>query len=197
MRKFLALMAALLLFAGANAYAAGTDDDDLRMFGRILSLVQSFARIAAESPDPQAMQNGIDSMIAGRNAEANRLARELLSDMDLPAEHRGTLASIVRDFAVVARREQARTAERGDPVPVERALQARRDLHAIGLSYHDAAQFLAAVRRDDALAVELYLFAQGVNLSARDADGASALDIARRAGNRRIEQLLASVGVRR
>lgn len=190
------LIAALLLAAGANTHAASDEAEDWRLFGRILSLVQSFARIAAESPDPQAMQNGIDAMIAGRNAEANSLARDLLDDMELPQEHRGTLASIVRDFAVVARREQARAAERGDPASIERSLQARRDLHAMGLRYHDPAQFLEAVKRDDALAVELFVLAQGVNLAARDADGSSALDIARRAGNRRIVQLLASAGVK-
>ena len=192
MRVVRVLFSAVLLAAGANAHAASDDADDWQLFGRVLSLVQSFARIAAESPDPQAMQKGIDSMISGRNAEANRLAGELLDGMfeDMPPQYKGTVAAIARDFAVVARREQARAAERGEPIPIERTLQARKDLHAMGLRYHDAAQFFDAVRRDDALAVELFVLGRGVNLAARDSDGRSAVEIARRSGNAAIVRLL-------
>ena len=198
------LLSAVLLAAAAAAHAASDDTEDWQLFGRVLSLVQSFARIAAESPDPQAMQKGIDTMISGRNAEANRLAGELLDGMfeDMPAQYKGTVASIARDFAVVARREQARAAERADsridpridPIVIERTLQARKDLHAMGLRYHDAAQFFDAVKRDDALAVELYMLGRGVNLGARDSDGRSALEIARRSGNAAIVRLLETAG---
>lgn len=196
MRVVRVLLSAVLLGAGANAHAAGDDAEDWQLFGRVLSLVQSFARIAAESPDPQAMQKGIDSMISGRNAEANRLAGELLDGMfeDMPPQYKGTVAAIARDFAVVARREQARAAERGEPILIERTLQARKDLHAMGLRYHDAAQFFDAVRRDDALAVELFVLGRGVNLAARDSAGRSAVEIARRSGNAAIVRLLETAG---
>ena len=142
------------------------------------------------------MQKGIDSMILGRNAEANRLAGELLDGMfeDMPPQYKGTVAAIARDFAVVARREQARAAERGEPILIERTLQARKDLHAMGLRYHDAAQFFDAVRRDDALAVELFVLGRGVNLAARDSAGRSAVEIARRSGNAAIVRLLETAG---
>jgi len=61
----------------------------------------------------------------------------------------------------------------------------------MGLSYYDPKQFLDAVKRDDELAAELYIDARGVNLSARDAEGRSALDIARANGNTRLAQVLA------
>ena len=52
----------------------------------------------------------------------------------------------------------------------------------MGLRYYDAGQFLDAVKRNDALAVALYVEGHGVNLAARDVNGRSALDIARAAG---------------
>jgi ankyrin repeat protein len=72
----------------------------------------------------------------------------------------------------------------------DQALAARKELHAMGLRYYDADQFLDAVKRNDALAVALYVEGHGVNLAARDANGRSALEIARAAGNQQIVGLL-------
>jgi ankyrin repeat protein len=44
--------------------------------------------------------------------------------------------------------------------------------------------------------VELYVLARGVNLSARDAEGRSALEIAQRAGNRQLAAILSAAGAR-
>src|SRR5688500_18744741 len=71
------------------------------------------------------------------------------------------------------------------------ALQARKDLTAMGLRYHDPKEFLDAVKRDDALAVELFIAGRGVNLAAKDAQGQTALEIARARGNGQMAQLLA------
>jgi hypothetical protein len=209
MRPIRILLAALVLGAGlaTSAAAAPDEGDDWRMFGRVLTLMQQFARIAAESPDPQAVEKGIDAMLSGHNAEANRLAGALLDEMfqDAPPEYRGALASIARDLASVARRDRARAASRAEAVvaeraaaanPADKALQARKDLHAMGLRYHDPAQFLDAIKRDDALAVELFVLARGVNLSARDADGRSAAELAQRSGNPQIAALLGGAGAR-
>jgi ankyrin repeat protein len=73
------------------------------------------------------------------------------------------------------------------------AIQARKDLTAIGLSYHDRGQFLDAVRRGDAIAVRLFLIGRGVDPNAKDALGNTALDIARRGGNPEVIGLLAAV----
>lgn len=178
--------------AGAPAHAADADDD-WKMFGGILSLVQSFVRIAASSDDPRAMQDGFDALLSGRNGEANRIAGDLMNDMfeDMPAQYRGTITALANDVLTIARRENARAAAQGESIAPERAIQARKDLTAMGLSYHDASQFLDAVRRDDALAVELFVYGRGVNLAAKGTDGRSAVDIAKRNGNRQILALLA------
>jgi hypothetical protein len=61
----------------------------------------------------------------------------------------------------------------------------------MGLRYHDANDFLEAVKRDDALAVELFIAGRGVNLGAKDAQGRTAVEIARARGNTPMAQLLA------
>jgi hypothetical protein len=194
--RFLAPILALALVV-APARAAD-EAADWALTGRLLTLVHAFMRLAAESPDPQAMRKGVDAMLAGENAEVNRAAAGLLDEMlaELPPDQRILFMAIGRDALKVARREQARVASLPDAEAQGRALQARKDLHAMGLRYHDAGQFLDAVKRDDALAVELYVLARGVNLSARDAEGLSALEIAQRAGNRQVEAILAAAGAR-
>lgn len=186
------VLAACLVLPPA-AQGAVEDAEDWTSFGHVLALVQTFVRLAAQSPDPQAMQKGIEAVLDGQDEEAKRAAAGLMREMtaDMPAEYRGRFAAIARDLAGLARRGHARGADALEGQSLERALQARKDLHAIGLRYHDAAQFLEAVRRDDALAVELYVLARGVNLSARDARGRSALEIARANGNAPLAELLA------
>jgi len=180
----------VLLFA-APARAA-EDDSEWAMFGRMVALIQPLLRLAAQSDDPRAVEKSLESALAGENGEVNRLARELGDDIfdGMPASLRNTLGSLARDAAALARKERARAAERGDFMATERSVQARKDLTAIGLRYYDSVQFLDAVKRDDALAVELYALGRGVNLAARDSDGKSALEIARRSGNRAIVRLL-------
>jgi ankyrin repeat protein len=186
------LLLVVLLAAAGAARADSADTDDWRMFARVLALVQPIVHAAASSSDPRAAEKEVDAILAGRNEQANRMAAEFLDEafQDMPPQYKGAMASIARDFAVLARRERERAAERGEAVAPERALQARKDLQAMGLTYHDPAQFLGAVKRDDAIAVELYVLGRGVNLAARDAEGRSALDLARRAGNAQIAELL-------
>ena len=47
------------------------------------------------------------------------------------------------------------------------------------------------MKRDDELAVELFVAGRGVNLGSRDADGRGAVEIARANGNARLAELLA------
>jgi hypothetical protein len=165
--------AALLLvlplsFAGA-ATAAPAEDEDWKMMGGILSLMQQLVSLAVHSPDPEAAKKGMDDVLAGRNAQANRIAGDLMSEItaDVPAEHRGAFVALGRDLLVLARREQARADAVGAPRPgaaprVEDAIRARKALQAMGLRYWDEQQFLEAVRRGDRIAVDLYLLAQGL-----------------------------------
>jgi len=168
-------------------------DEGWQAFGHALTLAETLVGIAARSDDPQANLKDLDDVLAGRNPKANSAIAGLLDDAtsDMPAEYRDKVAAIGHDLTAIARRGIA-TQGASQPVQgADRALQARKDLTAMGLSYYDPKQFLDAVKRDDALAAELYIDARGVNLSARDAEGRSALDIARANGNTRLAQVLA------
>ncbi|MGH8673809.1 MAG: hypothetical protein ACREVG_05820 [Burkholderiales bacterium] len=156
---------AIVLFTliSVPARAGVADAEDWALFSRVLALVQPIVHLAARSPDPQAAQKAIDGMLAGRNEEANRIASGLFDGMlaDVPPEHRPVLRSIGGDLLVLARREQARAAF-SQAESTERAIQARKELHAMGLRYWDEQQFQDAVKRGDSIAIELYLAARGL-----------------------------------
>ena len=161
MRRFLfvPLLAALVL--PAVPVQASEDAEDWRLFGNVLALVQQFVRVSAAAPDAESAQKGVDAVLAGKNAEANRAAADVLSEVlrELPAEQRGTFTAIARDVLTIARREQLRA-------PVERdrdeALRARKELHAMGLRYWDEQQYQDAVKRGDRIAVELFVAGRGL-----------------------------------
>jgi hypothetical protein len=164
-----ALLLVLPLSSPGAATAAPAEDEDWKMMGGILSLMQQLVSLAVHSPDPAAAKKGMDDVLAGRNAQANRIAGDLMSEItaDVPAEHRGAFVALGRDLLVLARREQARAEAQGSPRPgaaprVEDAIRARKELQAMGLRYWDEQQFLEAVRRGDRIAVDLYLLAQGL-----------------------------------
>jgi hypothetical protein len=169
-----------------SARAATDDDDGWKAFGHALTLAQVLMRIASQSDDPN---KGFDDVLAGRSTEANRAIAGLLeeSTADMPVEYRSRVASIGQDVASLARKQIAQPTVTSP----DRALQARKDLTAMGLKYHDPKDFLEAVKRDDALAVQLFVEGRGVNLGAKDAQGKTALDIARAKGNDPMAQLLA------
>jgi hypothetical protein len=174
--------------APATPPPAAKDDEGWKAFGHALTLAQVMMRIAAQSENPE---KGFDEVLAGRSTEANQAVAGLLEEAtaDMPAEYRSRVASIGQDVAALARKQVGKPAATGGSP--DRALQARKDLTAMGLKYHDPNEFLEAVRRDDALAVELFIEGRGVNLGAKDAQGRSALDIARARGNQPMAQLLA------
>jgi len=168
------------------AKAPQRKDDSWKTFGYALTLAQVMTRIAAHSDNPE---QGFDDVLAGRNTEANRAVAGLLEDAtsSMPPEHRLRVTSIGQDIALLARKEVAKP----NVASPDRALQARKDLTAMGLKYHDPNEFLEAVKRDDALAVELFIEGRGVNVGAKDNDGRSALEIAQARGNEPMAQLLA------
>lgn len=157
-------VAALL---GAPAARAADDADDWKLIGGILSLVQQVVHQAATSPDPAAAQKHVEAILSGGNEQANRVAAGVLDEVlqDVPAEQRGTFVAIGRDLLTLARRDQARAAAQLQAAVEpsrDDALQARKELHAMGLKYWDEQQFLEAVRRGDRLAVDLFLAARGL-----------------------------------
>lgn len=197
MRTFKLILAALALAAG-QAHAAVDDADDWRLFGRILTLVQSVVHSAAQSDDPRAIDKSVGALLSGENADANRIAKDLLDDSvaEVPPAYRGVAISLAKDLAVLARKQQGRRDQEGagGVYGSEHALQARKDLTAMGLRYYDTGAFLEAVRREDVLATELFLAGRGVDPAAKDTNGLSALDLARQRNNRRLIELLASGG---
>ncbi|HEX2197348.1 MAG TPA: hypothetical protein VHG88_01820 [Burkholderiales bacterium] len=158
-------------------------------FGHALTLAQVFARIAAHSDNPE---QSFDEVLAGRSTEANQAFAGLFKEAtaEMPSQYRERVAAIGKDLALAARKQSGASA--GAPAPAARddALQARKDLTAMGLRYHDPNDFLEAVKRDDALAVELFIAGRGVNLATKDAQGRSALEIARANGNAPMAELL-------
>ncbi len=175
MRAIRLLILVLLPVIALPAHA--TDEaDDWKLIGGMLLLMQQFVHLAAQSPDPKALDKGVDAMLSGENTQANRLASGLMDEIlqDVPLEQRSAFVSIGRDLLTLARRERARaSAEPGPqtssvPAPAladrsrAEALRARRELHAMGLRYWDEQQFAEALKRGDRIAVELYLAAQGL-----------------------------------
>ncbi len=180
-----------LLFASLLAVPSAQAQEDPGM-GHALTIVQMLVRAATQSGgDPLAAQKAMTDVLGGQNAEANRAFSGLFEEMTtgMPAEQKDKMAAIGRDLASLARTEAAKPPALGAP-SVDRALQARKDLTAMGLKYYDNADYLAAVRRDDALAVELFLLGRGINPAATDGQGRSALDIARTNKNPQLAELI-------
>jgi hypothetical protein len=177
--KLLRVFAALAFVLSSTA-AQAAELDDWAMFGRMLSLMQGFVLLGAESGgDPKHVEKHVDQLLSGRHADANRLAEEMFGDM--PGEQRGQILGLARSLVSLGQKQaqvERRRAEEGD------AIQARKDLAGMGLSYFDRKQFLDAVKRNDRLAVQLYLGGRGV-------DPRAGLDMARGAGLIDMEQLLA------
>ena len=183
---FIAMALPACASAPEPASPPAKQDEGWSAFGHALTLAQVFMRIAAHSENPD---QAFDDVLAGGSAEANQAIAGLLEEAtaDMPPQYRERVAAIGKDVATVARKQAATppAASAGD------ALQARKDLTAMGLRYYDAKDFLDAVKRDDALAVELFTAGRGVNLASKDEQGRSALDIARQRGNPRLAELLA------
>ena len=194
MRMLRTLLAGTILVTGGQVIAATGGDDDWQVFGRVLALVQSVVHQTAQSNDPRAIEKAIDGLLSGEHIEANRLAGDLLGNAfeDIPVKYKASLLALTKDLAVIARKERARQLST-HTADADVALRARKDLAAMGLRYFDAAQFLDAIKRDDALAVELFVVARGVDLGARDTNGMTAVELAQQRGNRQIADLLATV----
>ena len=165
---------------------AATDDPDWTAFGHVLTLVQTMVRIGAQPNPDQAFAE----LLSGRNPAANQAIASLFAGAtaEMPDEYRARIASLGRDIAGLALQSPGSGA--APTISNDRTLQARKDLTAMGLSYHDHGQFLDAVKRNDELAAELFIAGRGVDLSKRAWSGRTALDIARDNGNTRITELI-------
>ena len=189
MKPIRTLLLATLLIPALPAQAAEEPTDS--SLGHVLTLVHMFVRIAAESDSSQVSLRAIDEVLAGRNAAANDAVAGLLNDAlaDVSPQNRATIAAIGRDLVGVARKNLLGV-KPGESLFPDRSMDARKQLNAMGLTYHDSKQFLDAVKRNDALAVELFVAGRGVDLSATDFWGRDAVDFARKNNNEQLAQLI-------
>jgi len=180
----LAGMKTLIALLCALPIAASAADDEDKTFRHILTLVQTFTSIAAQSASPE---RDIADVLAGRNQTANQAASGLLQEItaDMPPATRSQMSAIGADLISIARRS-ATPFSAPTAATATDSIQARKDLTAMGLKYHDSSEFLDAVKRNDALAVELFIAGKGVNLGATDWRGRNAAEIARANGNERL-----------
>ena len=187
MKTLRALLIAAVL---AAAFSAGAADDEDKSFRHILTLIQTFTSIAAQSNAPE---RDIADVLAGKNQQANAAASGLLQEItaDMPPATRSQMSAIGADLLSIARRGAAAPVGSVFAAPsATDAIQARKDLTAMGLKYHDSGDFLDAVKRNDGVAVELFIAGKGVSLGATDWRGRNAADIARANGNERLAALL-------
>ena len=146
---------------------------------------------SAAKDDGKQAQQAVDEIFAGRNAEANELAKELFADV--PAAEREKMAALGRSLVVLGQKQAAVDARAAEETA---AITARKDLAGMGLVYHDPTQFLDAVRRGDVIAVRLFLAGRGVDPKTADIWGNTALDLARRNGNPELVALLEAAGAK-
>ncbi|MGB8434553.1 MAG: hypothetical protein WCE38_09865 [Burkholderiales bacterium] len=184
------VVAASAAFIALPAHAAGSTSDDWATFSRFLSILQVVMQTAAKDDGKQSQQ-AFDEILAGRNAEANELAKELFAEV--PDPEREKMISIGRSLLVINQRQAALDARAAGEM---RAIQARKDLAGMGLVYHDRVQFLDAVRRGDVIAARLFLVGGGVDPNAKDIWGVSALDLAKRNGNPELIALVETAGAK-
>jgi twitching motility two-component system response regulator PilH len=96
-------------------------------------------------------------------------------------------------LAPVASISPAPAPSSSEAAPRMTALEARKELTAMGLQYFDQEQFVAAIRRGDILALELFAIGGGVSLQAAD-DRKSALKLAFTGRRMDIVNLLQTLG---
>lgn len=99
------------------------------------------------------------------------------------AQVQAMLAANPQYQQLLAQRGQAASgmAQPETPAATSPALQARKDLAAMGLSYYSQQHFHDAIKRGDKLAVDLFLKSEAVDVNGQDASGQRPLLLAKRA----------------
>lgn len=74
--------------------------------------------------------------------------------------------------------------------PMQAKVEARKNLNAMGMTYHSQQQFIEAIRRKDDVAVQLFIDGGGISLDTADSSGKTPLQIAQAQGTPEIVALL-------
>lgn len=74
--------------------------------------------------------------------------------------------------------------------PQQVKVEARKNLNAMGMTYHSHEQFMAAIKRKDDVAVQLFLDGGGIDLSHKDSGGKTPLELATEIGATDIVELI-------
>lgn len=74
--------------------------------------------------------------------------------------------------------------------PQQAKIEARKNLNGMGMTYHSQEQFVAAIRRKDDMAVQLFLDGEGIDVSTKDKNGKTPFDIAREIGAVNITKII-------
>ncbi len=74
--------------------------------------------------------------------------------------------------------------------PQQVKVEARKNLNAMGMTYHSHEQFIAAIKRKDDVAVQLFLDGGGIDLSRKDSGGKTPLELATEIGATDIVELI-------
>lgn len=136
----------------------------------------SDAPAGASTQAVAAPQTGNGAAPLGSNVTPVAYASAASTDGGNFDEAARTMAEVSQRIAAI-RAQYAVRAANSDPV------EARKALTAMGLTYYDQNQFIAAIKRSDAVAVRLFIAGQGVDISRPDADGVTPLHAAESLGN--------------
>jgi len=128
------------------------------------------------------LQENIDAIRA-------KLPGLLIERLEIPG--RPVEAPVIPEApAAVAAVAVAVPAAAGASTPLQAKLEARKNLTAMGMTYHSQQQFVEAIQRKDDVAVQLFLDGGGVRTDAADSTGKTPLDIANAGGTPEIAALL-------
>ncbi|WP_287878077.1 hypothetical protein [Aquitalea sp.] len=97
---------------------------------------------------------------------------------------RDAVAAVIPSETAVAL-SQAAPVQQSGAVPqggMVNKIEARKNLTAMGFAYHSQEQFIAAIRRQDDVAVQLFIEGGGVDVALKDKRGKTPVDIAKEIG---------------
>jgi len=158
---------------GDSSTFIGETVDDVETRLKALAPAVALVEMQPGRPDKSVASDPAPAAPAGMPAAAQAAPAMAGS---LPPE---LMAAQARIAAMVQQQRAAVAAAAPAPSKAEDAVQARKDLSAMGLTYYSQEQFVEAARRGDRLACELFLRAGSVKATAADKSGVTALQATR------------------